>query len=106
MISVGLDIDRLGLMVVAGQPQSTSEYIQSTSRVGRRHPGLVVVALNSNRSRDASHYESFIPFHRALYREVEATTATPFASRARDRGAHEMLVAAVRLLVASLRGDG
>ncbi|NKS38095.1 helicase [Rhodococcus hoagii] len=105
MISVGLDIDRLGLMVVAGQPQSTSEYIQSTSRVGRRHPGLVVVALNANRSRDASHYESFIPFHRALYREVEATTATPFASRARDRGAHGMLVAAVRLLVASLRGD-
>ncbi|WP_069147380.1 helicase-related protein [Rhodococcus erythropolis] len=105
MISVGLDIDRLGLMVVAGQPQSTSEYIQSTSRVGRRHPGLVIVALNAQRSRDASHYESFIPFHRALYREVEATTATPFASRARDRGAHGMLVAAIRLLIQGLRGD-
>ena len=106
MISVGLDIDRLGLMVVAGQPQSTSEYIQSTSRVGRRHPGLVVVALNAQRSRDASHYESFIPFHRALYREVEATTATPFASRARDRGAHGTLVSAIRLLVQGLRDDG
>lgn len=106
MISVGLDIDRLGLMVVAGQPQNTSEYIQSTSRVGRRHPGLVLVALNAQRSRDASHYESFIPFHRALYREVEATTATPFATRARDRGAHGTLVAAIRLLVKGLRGDG
>lgn len=105
MISVGLDIDRLGLMVVAGQPQSTSEYIQSTSRVGRRHPGLVFVALNGQRSRDKSHYESFIPFHRALYREVEATTATPFASRARDRGAHGVLVAATRLLVPALRSD-
>ncbi|CAM3785361.1 helicase-related protein [Smaragdicoccus niigatensis] len=105
MISVGLDIDRLGLMVVAGQPQSTSEYIQSTSRVGRRHPGLVVVALNAQRSRDTSHYESFIPFHRALYREVEATTATPFASRARDRAAHGVLVSAARLLVPALRGD-
>ncbi|MGV9673354.1 helicase-related protein [Gordonia sp. NPDC003504] len=105
MISVGLDIDRLGLMVVAGQPQSTSEYIQSTSRVGRRRPGLVVVALNSQRSRDTSHYESFIPFHRALYREVEATTATPFASRARDRGAHGTLVAAIRLLIGGLRSD-
>jgi hypothetical protein len=105
MISVGLDIDRLGLMVVAGQPQSTSEYIQSTSRVGRRNPGLVIVALNAQRSRDTSHYESFIPFHRALYREVEATTATPFASRARDRGAHGMLVAAIRLLVGAMRGD-
>lgn len=106
MISVGLDIDRLGLMVVAGQPQSTSEYIQSTSRVGRRNPGLVVVALNGQRSRDTSHYESFIPFHRALYREVDATTATPFASRARDRGAHGMLVAAIRMLVPQLRADG
>ncbi|MGB3772154.1 MAG: helicase-related protein [Rhodococcus sp. (in: high G+C Gram-positive bacteria)] len=105
MISVGLDIDRLGLMVVAGQPQSSSEYIQSTSRVGRRHPGLVVVALNAQRSRDSSHYESFIPFHRALYREVEATTATPFASRARDRGAHGTLVAAIRLLIPGLRAD-
>ncbi|MFW0783605.1 helicase-related protein [Gordonia sp. CPCC 206044] len=106
MISVGLDINRLGLMVVAGQPQSTSEYIQSTSRVGRRNPGLVVVALNAQRSRDASHYESFVPFHRALYREVEPTTATPFASRARDRGAHGTLVAAVRMIVAALREDG
>ncbi|WP_168699376.1 helicase-related protein [Gordonia paraffinivorans] len=105
MISVGLDIDRLGLMVVAGQPQSTSEYIQSTSRVGRRNPGLVVVAFNGQRSRDISHYESFIPFHRALYREVEATTATPFAARARDRGAHGTLVAAVRMLIPGLRAD-
>ncbi|WP_232512354.1 helicase-related protein [Rhodococcus pyridinivorans] len=106
MISVGLDIDRLGLMVVAGQPQSASEYIQSTSRVGRRYPGLVVVALNAQRSRDTSHYESFIPFHRALYREVEATTVTPFAPRARDRGAHGVLTAAVRLLEEGLRQDG
>ncbi|MGB3303774.1 MAG: helicase-related protein [Gordonia sp. (in: high G+C Gram-positive bacteria)] len=105
MISVGLDIDRLGLMVVAGQPQSTSEYIQSTSRVGRKYPGLVFVALNGQRSRDKSHYESFIPFHRALYREVEATTATPFASRARDRGVHGVLVAAARLLISGLRAD-
>ncbi|MCA4993948.1 helicase [Tsukamurella tyrosinosolvens] len=105
MISVGLDIDRLGLMVVAGQPQSASEYIQSTSRVGRRYPGLVVVVLNGQRSRDTSHYESFTSFHRSLYREVEASTATPFAARARDRGAHGLLVAAARLSVGRLRGD-
>src|SRR5699024_6380381 len=94
MISVGLDIDRLGLMVVAGQPQNASEYIQATSRVGRKHPGLVFVAFNAQRSRDVSHFESFISFHRSLYRSVEATTATPFAARARDRGAHGVLVAA------------
>lgn len=102
MISVGLDIDRLGLMVIAGQPQNSSEYIQASSRVGRQHPGLVFVAFNAQRSRDVSHYESFIPFHRALYRAVEATTATPFSARARDRGAHGVLVAAARMIISDL----
>lgn len=105
MISVGLDIDRLGLMVVAGQPQNTSEYIQATSRVGRRHPGLVFVAFNAQRSRDVSHFESFVPFHRSLYRAVEATTATPFAARARDRGAHGVLVAGARMAMDEMRAQ-
>lgn len=105
MISVGLDVDRLGLMVVMGQPQATAEYIQSTSRVGRQHPGLVVVLYNAARSRDLSHYESFGSYHRALYRQVEATSATPFAARARDRGLHGVLVSYARLLVDGLGGD-
>lgn len=96
MISVGVDIDRLGLMAVMGQPQSTSEYIQSTSRVGRQHPGLVVTIYNGARSRDRSHYESFVPYHSALYREVESTSVTPFSPRARDRGLHAVLVALAR----------
>ncbi len=99
MISVGVDIDRLGLMAVMGQPQSSAEYIQATSRVGRKHPGLVVTIFNSARSRDRSHYENFIPFHQALYRAVEATSATPFAARARDRALHGVLVSLIRLLV-------
>lgn len=102
MISVGVDIDRLGLMVVMGQPQSTSEYIQSTSRVGRRHPGLVVVIYNSARSRDRSHYEAFRGYHSALYRQVESTSVTPFSARARDRGLHAVLVALARLTVGGL----
>src|ERR1017187_6189687 len=57
MISVGVDIDRLGLMVIMGQPQATSEYIQASSRVGRQFPGLVLTLFNSARSRDRSHYE-------------------------------------------------
>ena len=103
MISVGVDIDRLGLMVVAGQPQSTAEYIQSTSRVGRRHPGLVVTMLNAAKSRDRSHYESFVGFHSALYRQVEASSVTPFSPRARDRGLHAVLVALARLTNTELR---
>ncbi len=85
MISVGVDVDRLGLMAVMGQPQTTAEYIQSTSRVGRRHPGLVFTLFNAQRSRDLSHYEGFTTYHRALYKQVEATGATPFSERALDR---------------------
>lgn len=105
MISVGVDIDRLGLMAVMGQPQSTSEYIQSTSRVGRRFPGLVVVLFNAARSRDLSHYESFMSYHSALYRQVESTSVTPFSPRARDRGLHAVLVALSRMLVPELRDN-
>ncbi|MHA7181619.1 helicase-related protein [Arthrobacter sp. MDB2-24] len=105
MISVGLDVDRLGLMAVMGQPQSSAEYIQATSRVGRQHPGLVVTIFNAARTRDRSHYESFNDFHGALYRAVEATSATPFAARSRDRGLHATLVSALRMLVPELRGE-
>jgi hypothetical protein len=105
MISVGVDIDRLGLMAIMGQPQSTAEYIQASSRVGRRHPGLVVTLFNSARSRDRSHYESFRPYHSALYRQVEATSVTPFSARARDRGIEAVLVALVRLNISGLRAN-
>lgn len=107
MISVGVDVDRLGLMAVMGQPQTTAEYIQATSRVGRRHPGLVAVMLNANRSRDRSHYESFQHFHSALYREVESTSVTPFSSRSRERGLHAVVVALARIMIPAARpNDG
>ncbi|MFC7757533.1 helicase-related protein [Catellatospora bangladeshensis] len=105
MISVGVDIDRLGLMAVMGQPQTTAEYIQATSRIGRRHPGLIAVMLNSARSRDRSHYEQFQGFHSALYRTVESTSVTPFSSRARDRGLHAVIVALTRLMVSGARDN-
>ncbi len=103
MIAVGVDVDRLGLMAVMGQPQTTAEYIQATSRVGRAHPGLVAVMLNSTRARDRSHYESFQHFHSALYREVESTSVTPFSARARERGLHAVIVALARILIPAAR---
>lgn len=105
MISVGVDVDRLGLMAVMGQPQTTSEYIQATSRVGRRYPGLVFTMYNASRSRDLSHYEAFTSYHRALYRQVEATGATPFAPRALDRGLHGLLVILARHTIPGAAAD-
>jgi hypothetical protein len=97
MVSVGVDVSRLGLMVVNGQPKTRSEYIQATSRVGRStFPGLVVSVLNAAKPRDRSHYETFPGWHERLYRDVEATSVTPFASRARDRALHAVLVAMIR----------
>ncbi|MFG3102873.1 helicase-related protein [Streptomyces sp. NPDC048182] len=103
MIAVGVDVDRLGLMAVMGQPQTTAEYIQATSRVGRGHPGLVAVMLNAARARDRSHYENFQHYHSALYREVESTSVTPFSSRARERGLHAVIVALARVLIPAAR---
>ena len=98
MIAVGMDVDRLGLMVVSGQPKQNSEYIQATSRIGRAHPGLVVTLYNAYRPRDLSHYENFTGYHSQLYRFVEGTTATPFSARARDRVLHALVISAIRLL--------
>src|SRR6266487_4939389 len=98
MISVGVDVKRLGLMVVTGQPKTTAEYIQATSRVGRNAPGLVCVVFNWARPRDLSHYEQFEHYHATFYQQVEALSVTPFAPRALDRGLSALLVSFVRLL--------
>ena len=98
MISVGLDITRLGLMVILGQPKTSAEYIQASSRVGRdpERPGLVVTLLNIHRPRDRSHYERFAAFHQTFYRSVEATSVTPFAPRALDRALAAVVVGLAR----------
>ena len=97
MVSVGVDVPRLGLMLVNGQPKTRSEYIQSTSRVGRSSfPGLVVCLLNSAKARDRSHFETFPSWHSTIYKDVEATSVTPFASRARDRALKAVVVSMIR----------
>lgn len=98
MISVGVDVQRLGLMATVGQPKASSEYIQATSRIGRdpAGPGIVFTIYNWARPRDLSHYESFEHYHATFYTQVEALSVTPFAPRAVDRGLTALLVAFVR----------
>lgn len=105
MIAVGMDVDRLGLMVVTGQPKQNSEYIQATSRIGRSFPGLVVTLYNAYRPRDLSHYENFTGYHSQLYRFVEGTTATPFSARARDRVIHALIISAIRLKFSNMANN-
>jgi hypothetical protein len=104
MISVGIDIERLGLMVIAGQPKTTAEYIQASSRVGRqaKWPGLVVTAFNIHKARDRSHYEHFEAYHQSFYRFVEATSVTPFSGPALDRGYVGALAAMIRFANSNL----
>lgn len=85
MFGTGVDVDRLSLMVVHGQPKTTASYIQATGRVGRKTSGLVVVFFRASRPRDLDHYEFFTGYHRALYRYVEPVTVAPFSPRARER---------------------
>jgi hypothetical protein len=98
MISVGVDIPRLGLMVVNNQPKAAAEYIQATSRVGRQTPGLVVTTFSLYRPRDRSHFERFEAWHQGFYREVEAASVTPFSARAIDRGLAALVVGLSRHL--------
>lgn len=97
MLSVGVDINRLGAMVVNGQPKGTAEYIQATSRVGRSFPGLVCTVLTWARPRDLSHYETFEHYHATFYKHVEAQSVTPFSPRAIDRGLTGTMLSIMRL---------
>ena len=96
MFGTGVDVDRLGLMVMHGQPKTTSSYIQASGRVGRSGGGLVVTFYRASRPRDLNHYEFFTAYHAALYRHVEPITVNPFSPRARDRALGPVAVAILR----------
>lgn len=96
MFGTGVDVERLGLMVVHGQPKTTANYIQATGRVGRQNGGLVVTFLRATRPRDLDHYEFFVGYHRSLHRYVEPITVYPFSPRARERGLGPLSVLILR----------
>lgn len=99
IIEVGVDIDRLSLMAIVGQPKTTSQYIQVSGRVGRRwdeRPGLVVTLYGASKPRDRSHFEKFRSYHERLYAQVEPTSVTPFSPPVLDRALHAIMVAYAR----------
>lgn len=96
MFGTGVDVDRLGLMVVHGQPKTTASYIQATGRVGRQGGGLIITFFRASRPRDLDHYEFFTGYHRALYRQVEPVTVAPFSPRARERALGPLAVVLLR----------
>jgi hypothetical protein len=97
MLSVGIDINRLGVMTMYNQPKSNAEYIQATSRVGRQNPGVVLTMYNASRSRDKSHYEQFGFYHKSFYQYVESTSVTPFSARAIEKAIHCVFIIMLRL---------
>lgn len=99
MISVGIDIDRLNLMIIDGQPKLNSEYIQASSRVGRKTPSIVINLYNATKSRDKSHYEQFVTYHSNIYKYVEATSVTPFSNMAREKALHAVLISLARQFI-------
>lgn len=104
MLQVGVDVQRLGLMLVVGQPKNTAEYIQASSRVGRDasdRPGLVVALGNWARPRDLAHFEQFRHYHETFYAQVEALSVTPYSPTSLDRGVSSLLVSAARVVLAA-----
>lgn len=105
MISVGVDVSRLNIMFLQGQPKSVSEYIQASSRIGRKNPGMAFTLYDASKSRDRSHYEQFRAFHESFYKFVEPTGITPFSAPARERALHAIIIAGLRQSVGDLNED-
>jgi len=102
MFSVGIDIGRLNLMLINGMPKNIAEYIQASSRVGRKVEGLVVTCLNPNQARDKSYFEHFIPFHQAFYKSIEPLSVTPFTENTINKMLTNLMVTFVRHKISGL----
>ncbi|WP_394190136.1 helicase-related protein [Paenisporosarcina quisquiliarum] len=99
IIEVGVDIDRLSVMAIVGQPKTTAQYIQVSGRVGRRtdeRPGVIFTLYSNRNSRDKSHFEHFNEYHQRLYAQVETTSVTPFSDASLERGLSAVIIGYVR----------
>lgn len=107
MISVGIDVERMGLMAINGQPKTMSEYLQASGRIGRRKdvPGLVFTLFNPYKPRDLSHYEGFVGDHLKLQQAVEPAGITPFSGPAVDRAIRAVMISIIRHTIPSMSNN-
>lgn len=105
MISVGIDIERFNIMLINSQPKNVAEYIQASSRIGRKYKGLVIDLLDANRARDKSHFEHFIPFHQAFYKSVEPVSLTPFTENTLEKMLTSIMITYVRHKVTGMASN-
>ncbi len=105
MISVGIDISRLNIMVLNGMPKNIAEYIQASSRVGRKTKGLAITLLDPNRAREKSYFEHFINFHSAFYKCVEPISITPFTENTIDKMLTTAFVTYIRNKIPAMAKD-
>lgn len=100
VIEVGVDVPRLSLLTILGQPKTTSQYIQVSGRIGRNwmeRPGLVVVLYGHTRPRDKSHFEKFRTYHDRLYAQVEPMSVTPFSPPVIEKALHAAMIGFIRM---------
>jgi hypothetical protein len=96
MFSVGIDVNRLNIMLMIGQTGSVAEYIQASSRVARKDKGIVINLLNPMRARELSIFEDYSAFHATYYKNVEPLSITPFTNMAVDKLLDAVLVGYIR----------
>lgn len=105
IIEVGVDIDRLSVMAIVGQPKMTAQYIQVSGRVGRKwweRPGVIFTIYSNTKTRDKSHFEHFREYHQKLYAQVEPTSVTPFSDACLDRGLKAIIIGFLRQALSSI----
>jgi hypothetical protein len=85
VVSHGVDIAELNFMVLDGWPRSTAEYIQSSARAGRIHPGIVMSILSPGKLFETGVFLNFGDYHFFLDKLVDSVPINRFAPNVMQR---------------------
>lgn len=108
MMSHGVDVDRFNVITLLGIPLATAEFIQTSARIGRRHPGLVFVLHRMGVERDSSVFRSFAPYVEQGDRFIEPIAITRRSRRVLEHTFPGMFSARVHGIheAKRVRGEG